>query len=247
VKKRNKPPVIKKTPQNQPNDSVKTITGIKIPKNTTPSEIKENNTQCNKHSEFKIWCKHNGIQSILALATIGTLITYIVVSCHQNRLTRESLNMNDSVNKMDLRAYIGVKDFKFYTDTPGVLWFSVDGSNTGKTPVYKMYGIGKCIFDGRVIVDKDMTDLTKDTTTVYPSMRGNGVDFTLNFKSNKPFVPDGNGIIKIVKSGKVVYFFGCIFYNDVFKRKHTTTFCYSVSNDGDEIKTIPYKRYNDGN
>lgn len=100
-----------KIPQKSKDDSTnpienpaKNVLLEKTKKNEAYTGSKAEDTKKNKYPKLKLWWKHNSIQAIMAIATIGTLIAYIVVSIHQNNLTREALRRSDSANVLTKKS-----------------------------------------------------------------------------------------------------------------------------------------------
>ncbi|MBM3405459.1 MAG: hypothetical protein FJY10_11305 [Bacteroidetes bacterium] len=94
----NIPEEAKNNPQENPENPIKNPISTESPKETKTTQGAKRNIEKKKYQKLKVWCKHNLIQTIVAFVTILTLLAYILVSIHQNRLTREALVRADSAN-----------------------------------------------------------------------------------------------------------------------------------------------------
>ena len=90
------------TSQTQSKNPIAMANSAENPNNTIPHSTKAD-IKKQKYAKFNLWWKHDGIQAILALTTICTLIAYILVSRQQNAMTREAIRRSDSANKEALK------------------------------------------------------------------------------------------------------------------------------------------------
>ena len=106
------PPEENKADKNNPTNPIGPIIVAEIAKSTdstTSPKSEQDNTKDDKNPKHKIWWKHNWLSVVLALATIGTLIAYIVVSVNQNSLTRIALIKTDIANSTTRRSMFETK------------------------------------------------------------------------------------------------------------------------------------------
>src|ERR1035437_9016347 len=101
MEQNNVPSEENKTNENHPSDPIKPI--VKVPitdksSKATSSDGKQSNIEEKKKPKQNFWWKHNWLSFVLAIATVGTLISYIVVSFNQNSLTRIALIKADIAN-----------------------------------------------------------------------------------------------------------------------------------------------------
>jgi|GEM_PF-1261069 len=77
------------------------------------SNYPDNDRKQKNKSPFCVWFKHNGVQSIIGLFTIGTLIAYIIVSQTQINQTHYSLWLADSTIKHTIK----IDSLRYIEDT----------------------------------------------------------------------------------------------------------------------------------
>lgn len=160
---------------------------------------------------------------------------------------RDTLARDRNVKK-ELRAYVGIKEIANFSIGNNSISWKIQASNTGKTPAYNLttYAIFKR--DGTGVYKSDINRLFEDDDVSSSQMKGNGLDFTMNFNSRRTKIKIDSAYIAGVVSGKItIYFYGCITYDDIFGDSHKTWFCYYTEPvGGDTIRFQIYNKYNSG-
>jgi hypothetical protein len=149
--------------------------------------------------------------------------------------------------RTELRAYLAIKEIKVVYIGYDCIKYNVVVTNTGKTPAYDAVCNAAIAHSGYRITDKYIDDFGNGKADTTKMMRGNGLDFILEFKITDPLITN-KIIIDKINAGEVdFYAFGVIWYSDVFKFKHRTRFCYMFHMNVDGTYTgYVYKKYNDG-
>ena len=184
-----------------------------------------------------------------------TLIHSILSDSENGFLAIADTQARDRNTKMELRAYLSIKDFNFISyNNNGSIVYQVIVVNTGKTPAYDIYPTGNVkIWDiskhGEItwcsgVWDKDWdkfkkVDFKKSHTP--QDVKGGGLDIVFTcFVDNNLSSQDS---VDIVKGNHPLYVYGIIFYNDIFKTQHKIRFCRIL--DPASRSFFAYERYND--
>jgi len=152
---------------------------------------------------------------------------------------------SDRNTKMELRAYLAIDSMKIRNITINGIELILKIMNTGKTPAYNIVLVFAGKPDGTGIYKKEMDELIKHRSDTNAEMHGNGMSFTLEYTLHLGDNPIVNQ--QIISGEKDFYIYGIIFYDDIFKIRHRTRFCYRFYNMPPlGCKYITYKYYNDG-
>lgn len=204
------------------------IAGALPPQQTdtkTPSTQPQGN---NKASDANWWMV--GLTSIYCLVAALQLIVFGI----QAKRLGQTIRKMDEIAGMEMRAYITViiggagyqereKNIKF-GGMPVIL-------NSGRTPAYKLSYIMRCsILPTPLPADFQLPPLpkknTRETEFIVAQQQGN-VSLTDGAIVDE-FVPDQDvEAIKKQTSGKALYAWGIITYEDIFGTSHSTEFCQS--------------------
>lgn len=246
----------KKHGNNNPKESIKEIKSenstSNIFKNTENETDTTNNPPNNKDkNSFKllgiIWSIQDFIQIVLATLTLFTLVFYIIFSSIQHCQTKKSFNYTrntDSINdarfeedfilrknatEKELRAYIGIRDFKVAIYNPQLIEVSYAIINMGKTPAYNISVAQKYTF----------SDIVEDSVNNAPNIKhinyGNfllGNNIT-SIGAGRLHFPNNECTFSDFDTGKdTVNLFIHLFYYDVFDKRHYTQACVMYFKDG---------------
>ena len=196
------------------------------------------------------------VQIVLAVLTIITLLSYVVVSSlqiHQtnkaldkadssNSYTRRSINLSEQQNKLDMRAYlayVGIDTIAFNVGKP----FRVDLllKNTGKTLANKIRGTYLQKYRQGPPNQSDSDTLKKHLNGDNLAWPNTDMVTTLIFK----LVLTKTDSIKIVNGLEELYIMGLFEYDDVFGVTHYTKYCLFYD---PIVRTFnTFEKYNDAN
>lgn len=161
--------------------------------------------------------------------------------------TQHALKMADSVNKIGLRAYIGIMQPQRAIIKSDYLGWSVFTKNTGKTPGKIFHTTGR-FWIGKYGLDSVASSLQKiDSPYIKKIMLCNEVMDSISPKTNPRFTQQ---TIRNIYSGTdTLYILTYIKYADIFADTHFTMQCYFTEiglGTGSGLIFTRYKDYNDG-
>jgi hypothetical protein len=142
----------------------------------------------------------------------------------QLTLAQQSLGATIDSFHQDQRAWVGTIGTEVLKDKDGnLIGFRVEITNSGKTPALEMNSIATTAFGPTLF--HFVPQYPKEPSTPIESIKSRavlqpGAKFFI-ISNSKPQDP------RSFQSGEsIFYFFGRIYYKDVFKRNHLTTFCF---------------------
>lgn len=193
-----------------------------------PAENQRASQEQDKQGRREIFRKRytTVIATIAALGALGAAIYAKVAS----EAAWQQVEITDDTAKKQLRAYVAVEPGPAPTLANGIITeLPLKFTNSGQTPAYKMAFAAK-IFE-------EVEEKAMSWAWTFPTQRE-------KYKSKVGFLPTstirtfpvsgGINPATVKKIGRLIYAVGIVFYDDIYKTTHWTTFCIWWS--GDSLK-----------
>jgi hypothetical protein len=220
-------------------------------------DCKSNHTKPGPHENkltkweiFERW-----IRVIEFAALISAVPTAIFIGCQWHEMVKASKIAENQLGIMqgqldemkqsrilNARAWISFHQIHFTFNkwgeiTSNATW-KIDYRNSGQTPAINVQVM---TWSGGHFEEIPVHDTQPNISNPYKAMMEPGGE------GNTPDAILSHGIIEYIKSGMPYYFWGTIWYDDIFGNHHWTQFCYKISSDFEVAPIGSHNSCDDGN
>jgi hypothetical protein len=158
---------------------------------------------------------------LAAIITLIFFVPYVIFTYNQMEAGQKQLAEMRTAKMLDERAWVGYEgDISQETsDTKQFAAFSMHFANTGRTPALNVTSIVVCTSDTNSIPAKDAKNTTPPAAGIVAP----------NGKAFVETAPLPVQSVAAVSSGRPLYIYGTVWYDDIFKQHHWSQFCIKVS------------------